>query len=345
MAGDKHIGHRIVAMMDRLGVAPLTRNYHLFYVCLANSNPAVRRAVRNLGLQPAQHEIDQVIAEFCPDATESQVMKRHENAVLRTIDDLALRLELDQSEMCSFHEAVERLATELSRKVDQETLTTQVLVRVATAVGEAGRRRVVSNHRTLKNLDDNRREISSLRAELVEVRRQANTDPLTGLANRRRFDDVLAEASGRDQAYSLILLDIDHFKRINDADGHAFGDHVLRMVSQAIGRVLRRGTFLARVGGEEFAIVVAKGPAEALVIAERVRQSIEKLRLHNASREIRLTVSLGIAASCHAVMPGDVYELADAALYRSKNAGRNRVTLFDPVQDESSGNRYRIYAG
>jgi diguanylate cyclase len=346
MNGTRHIGHQVIAMMDRLGVSPLTRNYHLFYLCIANSDPALRKAVRNLGMLPTQPELDQVIAEFCPDAVDSQMLRRHENAVLCAIDELALRLQSEQSEMTGFHRAVERVAAALSRSADEDKVTTELLLRAVRAIEETSRLRAACSDRTLKHVDDNRREVTALRSELLAARKLANTDALTGLANRRSFDETLASTMGNGTEFALILIDIDHFKRINDAYGHTFGDHILRTVAVVARRALREGAFLARTGGEEFAIIVSKTTErDAISIAERVRQAIEQIAIRREEDQIGITISLGVALSRSAETPNRLYEAADVALYRAKNAGRNRVNFLDPLHDESSTNRYRIYAG
>ena len=344
MIGTKHIGHQAVAMMDRLGVAPLTRNYHLFYICIANSDPGVRKAVRNLGMCPSQHELDQVIMEFCPDATDSGTLRRHENAVLRAIEESTLRLQSEQSEMTNFQNALERVSAALSRAVEQERLTAQLLVKVATAIEEAGERRVASSQRTVSHLEGNQKEVAALRTELIELRKLAHTDPLTGLANRRSFDETLASAMGDASQFSLILLDIDLFKRINDAYGHAFGDHVIKTVADRTKQAVRKGTFLARTGGEEFAAIVPEANVDdAVTIAERIRQAVETMKMRRGPDEIEVSISLGVASSQSVDTQSQLYEAADAALYRSKNGGRNRVTLYDSCQEKSSSGRYRIY--
>jgi diguanylate cyclase len=346
MIGTKHIGHQIIAMMDRLGVAPLTRNYHLFYICIANSDPVLRRAVRNLGRHPTQHDLDQLIAEFCPEAVDSQLVRRHENAVLRAIEDLACRLQTEQSEMSSFHGAIERVATALSRTAEQETMTRQLLMKVTSAIEEAGKRRVASGRRALKHLDENHKEVAALRSELVHFRKLASTDPLTGLANRRSFDEALAGEKSKAIEFSLILMDIDHFKKINDAYGHAFGDGVLKLVGETTKRALRRGCFFARTGGEEFAIIVPSTTGEeGFRVAERVRHSIERLKMQRGGEEVGITISLGIANSSAVETSNQLYEAADLALYHSKNTGRNRATIYDPLREGTTGHRYQIYSG
>jgi diguanylate cyclase (GGDEF)-like protein len=159
-------------------------------------------------------------------------------------------------------------------------------------------------------------------------------DPLTGVFNRRHLQERLwseaAYARRHRTPLSLILLDIDHFKHINDAYGHAAGDAALRMVAQSLSALTRTEDVLARYGGEEFALVVRGiDRAGALTLAERIRQSIEMQRVPTDRGTLTCTVSVGIAHSddgsdAHAQQ---LFEAADRALYSAKDAGRNSVSI------------------
>ena len=160
---------------------------------------------------------------------------------------------------------------------------------------------------------------------------QANVDPLTGAFNRRHMERCLADAierRGRTSApASLLLVDIDHFKRLNDDFGHAAGDDVLKSVVELIERRSRKLDLLFRIGGEEFMLLLPDTrEAAAAVLAEQLRASIEQSRPVDASR---LTVSIGVAE----LRPGETIDAwmkhADEALYAAKNAGRNRVARSD----------------
>ena len=346
MSSTKHIGHQVIAMMDRMGVSPITRNYHLFYICIANSDPLLRKAVRDLGRYPSQDQLDQVIERHCPEVADSPVIRRHENAVLSAIDNLAERLQSEQAQLTGFNRAIENVSSALAMSLEQDKLTSDLLVKVVHAVGQAGTRRAAAEQRTLQRMRENKSEVDSLRDELIKVRRMANTDVLTGLSNRRHFDDRLAAAIGKSQDFALLLTDIDHFKKINDAFGHAFGDQVLKTVAATLAKACRAGTFIARTGGEEFAVVVAS-PTEAEVkaVGERLREAVASLKFAAAQDVIGVTVSVGGAMAKGAVTADALYHAADVALYRSKDAGRNRVSMYDPSADADTSQRYRLYGG
>jgi len=332
-------------MMDRLGASPLTRNYHLFYACIANSSPEIRRAVRNLGRQPSQRALDQVIEKFCPEAVDSPALQRHENAALRAIDEAAHRLRSEQSQLVNFNNAIARVSSVVAKSAAADKLTADLILKVAGAIGQAGQQRQVSGQRTLYQVDHNRNEIKALRNALVEARRLANTDALTGLANRRRFDDVLANAVSGEKKFALLLADIDHFKQVNDSMGHSAGDDVLRAIGKTLRSQVRPGTFAARTGGEEFALLIFDADVDqAMAAGERLRKAVASMKLELESGPISVTVSLGVAPFADGNTVADVYANADAALYHSKVKGRNRVSLHNGDAGDSSALRYRIYA-
>ena len=170
-----------------------------------------------------------------------------------------------------------------------------------------------------------------LEARIEAVMRRAELgrrDALTGLANRRTFDEYLdsmfAPGAQLGQPFALVLLDLDHFKRINDTQGHSAGDQVLRDVATVALRQLRSGEQFFRIGGEEFAMVVHGDRDVGVIVAERLRTAVE-----SESREPRLpTISAGVAAFPQdAHTREDLFRQADIALYAAKQAGRNTVSL------------------
>ena len=169
-----------------------------------------------------------------------------------------------------------------------------------------------------------------------DLKRQAERDPLTGAYNRRAFDTlanhVFARGKRERGAVSLVILDLDHFKSINDSHGHDAGDKVLQRVANLVQGILRAEDILVRLGGEEFAIML---PAtllnEALHIAERVRAAIEAESFEITPEAVRVTTSLGvtsIAAIDNYDTIDDLIKKADLALYQAKDTGRNRVCIF-----------------
>jgi diguanylate cyclase (GGDEF)-like protein len=167
-----------------------------------------------------------------------------------------------------------------------------------------------------------------------ELARLAVTDPLSGLANRRRFMDVLRgeiERSRRSgKPFALLMLDIDHFKRVNDTYGHNVGDKVIIALARTIAAAVREIDTAARLGGEEFAVILPEtGLAGALVVAERLRLAVQAMDVRaEDGAPFRITVSLGAAEWSAGAAPEELLRRADSALYASKTGGRNRVTPY-----------------
>lgn len=176
-----------------------------------------------------------------------------------------------------------------------------------------------------------------------KLQEMSSTDALTGTRNRRYFDQAYASELKRMQRdgtdLSLLLLDIDHFKRINDTWGHQIGDECLRLVAQTIGQHIRRDSdTLARVGGEEFCILLPNtSAAGAVFLAEAIRHAVAALSPEISGQRLSITISIGIASSSQQLPtpPEQLLNLADKALYRAKQLGRNRVELYEPTQDQS----------
>ena len=186
------------------------------------------------------------------------------------------------------------------------------------------------------------RMIVRVRDSEAALEDQARQDRLTGLLNRRAFDEALAEAFARrrrlNEEIVLLMLDLDHFKQINDSYGHPAGDEVLRSVASAMLSSLREIDKVFRIGGEEFAVLLPGGDrAAAQATAERVRKAISERPVTVNGVDIPVTVSVGIALIGGAVDANGLMRAADAALYRAKREGRNRVVLDDDTVASRSG--------
>jgi len=165
----------------------------------------------------------------------------------------------------------------------------------------------------------------------ARVREQAHTDELTGLANRRAFVEIGTAACDQARRYhrplALLMMDIDHFKRINDTYGHAVGDAALRAAAGALRQAARRADTAGRLGGEEFALLLPETTAaQAAVMAERLRRDVAAITMPHGNTPIRFTCSIGVAELTPAVNDLDaLLRAADDALYRAKANGRDRV--------------------
>jgi diguanylate cyclase (GGDEF)-like protein len=193
--------------------------------------------------------------------------------------------------------------------------------------GRELRARVEGQLRHLRN-----REIQQWAStQRTSLRTMAHTDALTGVANRRGISRALERLLASGEALTLIFVDLDHFKRINDTYGHAAGDLVLRHAARALWSAASPGDIAGRWGGEEFAIVLRASRevgAEAFELGERFRRSVADISVCEVDESLRVTASVGVTGwngAGEAPTAADLFRAADDALYRAKREGRNRV--------------------
>ena len=187
-------------------------------------------------------------------------------------------------------------------------------------------------------------QIRCAQQEKNQAQQLARSDMLTGLKNRRAFIEIGTpiwhNATRREQALSIILLDLDRFKSINDTHGHAIGDLVLKETAAVLDNIVRDGDVLARWGGEEFAILLPQTSIEqATQIAERIRESISKIKINSGNATIIVTASLGVAIKDRNTQDiDDLFKVADIYLYQAKQNGRNRVctTLINEAPSDTA---------
>ena len=191
----------------------------------------------------------------------------------------------------------------------------------------------------------------SLREANAQIQQLSITDPLTGAFNRRYLNEhfliEIERAHRHSRPLGLVMVDLDHFKKLNDRHGHLVGDDVLRAFVKTVRAAIRPSSdWIARYGGEEFALVLAESDLDASTsAAERIRLISEQQPLETRAGALSVSASFGVAALDHSLPPADAMEKllreADAALYRSKHSGRNRVTPATPVRAPSQTRRKR----
>lgn len=191
-----------------------------------------------------------------------------------------------------------------------------------------------------QTLDELRMSRAEVEKKNEELQRLASRDPLTGALNRRSFFDLLgrmqAEAIATAEPFAFIMCDVDHFKSFNDRFGHAVGDEVLKAMSSLLGRCIRSGDLLCRLGGEEFCVAVRGLPiTRVMELAERLRATVEAQAGSslNMIQDLKITASFGVSCMpAGTIEPSQLLDLADQALYHAKRTGRNRVQAW-PVKD------------
>lgn len=218
---------------------------------------------------------------------------------------------------------VEQITADL--RAAEDASAEQQTLEVALALS----RIIEANENLQSKLAKAEQQIEAQAKEIRNHESEARTDSLTGLSNRRAFDSQIeqrfAEWSRTAQVFSLIILDVDHFKKFNDTHGHQAGDEVLRQVAKALLSAAREMDVVARYGGEEFAIICpATSAQDAVTLVERARCSIEALAVSFEEKTLNVTASFGLAEIGSDDSPQALLKRADEALYAAKDAGRNR---------------------
>ena len=321
---------KIQQFLDHHGIVATPIAYAIAFDYVARRSPALRKELNQQlmrGGKIDEQTLNRLFEEYFLDDRESGLENQ-----LANIHSLLYRALQGMAEagkgICEFSDLLQNELEELRSDPSPETLT-GIVSRLSSATEKA----IESNRRLREQMAQAEEESAQLRRELLKTRQQADTDGLTGLLVRRAFDSALdehirPEATDKPRP-SLLLLDIDHFKRINDNFGHPLGDEVIRSVAATIRKQVRGTDIAARYGGEEFAVLLPETDlAGALTVASTVHKSIERMVLVRKGTRERLpsiTVSVGVAS----LQPGDSAEdlvaRADRCLYAAKRAGRNRV--------------------
>jgi diguanylate cyclase len=325
------LARKALEAMEASQVWPTAQNFELWlHFVTAQDSPLGRELAE---IASSKVPFTDALAE---DLAARHLPKAKLNGELLTAGD-ALSKELDSVSRAieSARETSEAYGAELasatqSLDVQEPTAIKQIVETLASAT-----QRVQRENQTLEHqLADTNAEVVRLREHLEAVRKDAMTDGLTNLANRRAFDEALEKAveacDRQGLPLSLALVDIDHFKAFNDTWGHQTGDQVIRYVASVVGRAGQGGRTAARYGGEEFALIMPGADAtSAFALMEQIREEVGSRVLKRRSTNEDLgavTISAGLAERAPGEPSSALIERSDAALYSSKRAGRNRTT-------------------
>ena len=329
------LADRAIERIRDLGLSPTPQAFAVWYAIFGDRSPDLTARVDALiaegGTLHDQH-MDELFVQFLSDETES---------VTATSDELTTALGAALKLVEEFGADVQRYDKAVSDANAGMTIagTLENIRAIIASLASETARMVRKNQGMRRRLDDMATRVEKLRSELKLARRQAETDPLTGLPNRRRFDQGMREAASRTKEAGtelvVMMVDIDHFKKFNDTHGHVFGDQVLKLIGRVLSDQVRPGDLAARFGGEEFAVILSNASIrDGKDVAERILRAVAGRELVNRSTGTRVgavTLSIGLTDYVRGEAIGEVLRRADEALYEAKAAGRNRaIARFGP---------------
>lgn len=332
------LARRVLDDMEAAGVWPTPVNFELWLHYVGDPEGPLGREIRRIlaTREPFSESTSEMLAsEYLPRGRLSEEIRDAGRLLDKELSTVATTIANAQKSQVEYGVTLADASGRMDAVESAETLKSLV-----STLAEATHKAQTHNSALEKQLETSTREVAKLREHLDQVRRDAMTDALTNLANRKAFDEHLegsvdaAHANGK--ALTLAVIDIDHFKRFNDTWGHQTGDQVLRYVASVLGRTAKSPRLAARYGGEEFAMIFPdESPASVQKALNAVLKEISSRALRRRSTNDELgavTISAGFARLRPDETAACLLERADAALYASKRSGRNRVTDADQLE-------------
>jgi diguanylate cyclase len=322
-------GDSAMKLLKKGEIPPYPQFYELLYTYATGVNPSLNARINSLFTQADSQTVDlaeRLYSEFLHSndleerlSTVSEKISSNIESVHVAIGDA---MATASSYSGSLAEATGDLGTEMSKR-ELQLLTAKLL--------KETKQMQDFNQKLESSLEASRNDISELQRDLDEVRREAMLDPLTKLYNRKCFDQgidrAILDSRDNNEPLSLILLDIDHFKKFNDNYGHQTGDQVLRLMAMTLKSNVKGQDMAVRYGGEEFAVILpATDTGGAVMLAETIRKAVQAKELLKRSTNEklgRITASFGVATLRETDNATSLIERADRCLYAAKAAGRN----------------------
>jgi diguanylate cyclase len=321
-----------LGQIKALGQSASPRNYEVWFSYATGYNPSLNCRIHELLKEKGSlddADMEGVYEAYLAPTRLTDRIDRVGSQVMGEIEQVMAMIDAAAGSASSYSESLAGVSEQLGEsKGDRDSLRS-----IVEGLVQAAKEMEQSNQQLEERLSQSKKEISDLQSNLEVVRNESLTDPLTQLFNRKHFDTTLAHAielaTTRNEALSLMMTDIDHFKKFNDNYGHLTGDQVLRLVAMSVKQNVKGQDTPARYGGEEFAIILPNTVLRAaIVVGDHIRRAVmtkELMKRSTGEHLGRVTVSIGVATMRKGDTAQSFIERADACLYAAKRHGRNRV--------------------
>ena len=315
-------------LMTKLNVPATPENYMVWYRYVSGQDTSLSEAIDALvkdGAPLSPEKNEELYRTFCRNEGDEELLEEMKNSLERISGALAAELMVLPGQAGEY----ESLASSTIRRLSDNPSAADIrdaaeqIINATKTLGECGRSLRLRLDETMESFD-------VLRKKFVQAKKESSMDFLTGVPNRRCFDETLTSmVRGASGGLSVLLVDIDRFKDFNDRHGHLIGDHVLRLVAKMIKKNVKGKDIVYRFGGEEFAVILPDTVLDgALSVAENIRHyfSKESLRTVADTKDLGvLTVSIGVACHCEGESKNDLLVRADRALYHARTWGETEL--------------------
>ncbi len=324
-------------LLAKHGIPITPKNYTTWYYYVSGKNKELQDSIDSIieKKKPFSEKTNEILYQRF-------FVEKHENTLNEIRENLQETLLVVVGELTEISGQTKKYESTALKSIEKlhENMSVQDIKAVLNEVIVATREIRASGEMTQQRLKDTTETMKVLQGEFKQVKTELLIDFLTGVLNRKGFDETLARTIKETSAlFCLLIIDIDHFKKFNDVYGHIVGDEVLRFVAKNIQKLIRGNDYIARFGGEEFTVILPKTPLlGAVTVAENIRASIAKLKLERKAKSEQLgkiTVSIGAAQYRPCESTETLINRADQALYFAKNAGRNRVTTESEIANQT----------